>query len=424
VRRLLRPESGTADRFEILIPALLALVLRLLCLGAVEPFSSLQLSSDEREYLMLAGARFPSAVTESTGPAVPSMGSSPAEPTRSIDLRVTRPPLYPLFLRLSGSGRTSLCLQAVCGALTAALAAWVAGRMGPGRAGLVAGLLVALDPVSILYSALYLSETLFTLLLIGAIAWQLSLADHHSAVPTGSSWISGSTRSSLLAGLAFGLVPLCRPVGLLAGPVFCPRGRRAVPYLVAWIIPLLLWTGSVHFRMAQPPLKHLAVRTLVFYRAAPVLARAEGIDPLEARTRLGFPDHTSVSQAFGVLASHPGTTLAEMASGFARTAFGSGWGTLQSRSWSDPVPARPWAIGLVAALWCLTGYIMAARGIALRRGRPNRLGAGLLILAIAFFLVPAGSEGYSRFRVPIWPLVALLAAAPSPLPGAPKQIQE
>lgn len=373
----------------IWITALLAVILRLAAAGALAPRTSSQLHPDEREYLALAGV--------GPWPGAERPGSSDPAALQAI-----RPPVYPAFLRVTGGGPGSLMAQACIGGLTAALAAWLAGRFGGRRGALGAGLLVALDPVSILYASFFLSETLFAFLVLAAVAL----------------WIQREVRAGgmpFLSGLAFSLLALCRPIGLPAGPIFAPAGprrARAAVFLIAWFLPVALWGCLVQAGTGHTPLLHLAARTLVVYRAAPVLAEADGIDRAEAAARLGSPEAPSLNAGIQVLVEHPWITARNAMAGAGRILFGSGAGAWISRL-GEPGNTRASAIPLgyhvAAVLWCLTAYWMAGRTL-LRRGTGIPRVRLLLLLGL-LLLVPAGGEGYSRFRVPAWPILAFLAGA-------------
>ncbi len=97
-----------------------------------------------------------------------------------------RMPLYPLLLApFAALGPAGIVAAKLAQALLGAAAVLVARRWarlaaGP-RVGLVAGLLVACDPFAIYFSNLLLTESLFTLLLLGLGGWAWRLAtERHS----------------------------------------------------------------------------------------------------------------------------------------------------------------------------------------------------------------------------------------------------
>ena len=84
------------------------------------------------------------------------------------------PPGYPAFVgavyKATGDSRDALRVaQAVIGALTAVLVVELGRRLMSPAAGIAAGLVVAFTPSHALYSALLMSEVLFTALMVGAM---------------------------------------------------------------------------------------------------------------------------------------------------------------------------------------------------------------------------------------------------------------
>ena len=88
----------------------------------------------------------------------------------------SRPPLYPLLIAAAESVTARqetliLAIQCVLGALTVGLTMTVARRFFGERVALVAGMLLAVAPMTGYFAALMLTETLFTfLVLLGVFA--------------------------------------------------------------------------------------------------------------------------------------------------------------------------------------------------------------------------------------------------------------
>lgn len=140
------------------------------------------------------------------------------------ELGQRRVPVYPLFIAASvltfGEELRSLALAQHLLGVTNVGVTYLLGRLIFGRAaGLLAGLLVALDGPLLIYERYVLSETLFALLL------GLAMLAAVVAVKRGG-W-----RRWLLAGVALGLAILTRPVAQIAIPLFAltallASGRR------------------------------------------------------------------------------------------------------------------------------------------------------------------------------------------------------
>lgn len=95
-----------------------------------------------------------------------------------LGFQATRMPLYPAFLSLfaghADGVQAARAAQWVIGAMGAMFAAGLAGTLFGRRAGLLAGLLVALDPFLIFFSSLLLTETAFVTALVGL--WWIAVA--------------------------------------------------------------------------------------------------------------------------------------------------------------------------------------------------------------------------------------------------------
>ena len=125
--------------------------------------------------------------------------SYPGEP------ELFRTPGYPFFVAvgvLAGFPvAVTIVLQIVLGALSAGLVYRIAQRVVPSETvAVVAGLLYAIDPVSVLHTTYVLSETLFTFVFL----LHLMVVIRH--------FDAGDTRSAVLAGLLAALAALIRPV--------------------------------------------------------------------------------------------------------------------------------------------------------------------------------------------------------------------
>jgi len=157
------------------VPALLITMVvlglgaRLIC-GALLPADDTTLSRlpDQREYLELARN------------VLAGNGLQFFDPRFGQSVHAGRAPLYPIFLALCGASvHLARAAQALIDSSTI-IAVWLlARRWLRGRATLVAALFVAFNPFLIYFSALILSETLFTALL----AWGMALLPRRSLLP-------------------------------------------------------------------------------------------------------------------------------------------------------------------------------------------------------------------------------------------------
>ena len=379
-----------------------------------------------------------------------------------------RTPAYPLFLAV-----TSLAGFAVASAVNILLAlfcvvlVWRLGRAvsGSDRLGIGAAWLVAIEPMTIIFSILLLSETLFMafyLYGLERLAWFLR---------------TRQLQPVAVAGLAFAAAALVRPaayylpvalaVGLLAVLLREPELRWKVPalllicslpWLVAWQVRNKVETGYSGFSSARE-------LNLYFTNAVEITARLEHRNYFDVHQEFGYspffghsgqmymaqpyvdahPDQAGWSQAqriafMGteggrVIRAHPAMyartciePLASMilepgAGYFARmlrlgdSELTNGVGTNQGvvhfainllKTHPAIAASKVVFMGVLAVL-----YLLALKGIA--RGIIGNPFLALMLGTAFYFIglcaVTAGPGYDPRFRVPIMPFVCILAAA-------------
>jgi hypothetical protein len=144
------------------------------------------------------------------------------------------PPLYPYFIglvsRAAGSLQVVLWVQAALGALLVPAVGRVGYLAFGRRAGLVAAALAALYPDLVWFATRFWTETLFILLLWWAIERTLE-AD-----------VTGSTRTAAAAGVLWGLTTLTRELALYLVPLAAlwmlrPRAEPPTGARRAWLRP-------------------------------------------------------------------------------------------------------------------------------------------------------------------------------------------
>jgi hypothetical protein len=409
------PERELTSRQLRLILGL-ALLVRVLCWlpGAAQPERFF--TPDATGYVGLAGDLRAAYLDPQSG---------------SFAVGLVRTPGYPVFLgALLGVFRGSLpavvAAQVGLSLFTVWLTCVLATRLMGRRAALAGGLLLALDPVSALFSCLLQPETLFTALLVaGTICWFWALE--------GGSW-----RPAAFAGFLLGIAALTRPIGLflplwLAPAVWLGRDvrhktRLLLCFLLASSMPIFGWMAKNQIQTGFPVFSIGGDSSLFDYRAAGALAEDEGISWEEARTRLWHrlwamtPPAASAAElrsrqrglALRVLAEHPVGAVKMMARGVARMMGGTGF-TALSNGEGNPDPeiiSKPWKWGSRALLSLAlgVGYLAATWGVVLLAARRDLLAIGLTLGIIAYLaLLSAGPEAGIRFRFPASPFLAILA---------------
>lgn len=331
-----------------------------------------------------------------------------------------RMPVYPLFLALfAGLGQTGILVarltQALLGAASTLLAYRFANRVLGPQAALLAGLLVCCDPYAIFFANLLLTETPFILIGLGltACAWHLTAQTKHQLAPLGVALLGSAavlTRPSaagwvLLLWLVLWLTNRNRRRGVVRLLIFAttfvvlmlPWGirNRAVLGSCAW----LSTNGGVTLYDAQGPQAD-GSSNQAFLKTMPELANLDEV----AR------DVTLRHLALEQMKSDP-THVLQLA-----------WIKFR-RTW-NPVPNfqdyRGGFTALISAVFTGIVLVLAAIGIvrtaATRRSHKWKISGiityhVLLWLPVVYFtLVHCVFIGSLRYRVPLMPLLALVAA--------------
>ena len=392
----------------------IALMLRLALFGAAarDPVR-FQIEDDSAEYVRLA-------VNLAAGHGFSQSAAPPYRPD------VRRTPVYPSVLSLAflvPSGR--LHAAALTGVVASVLTVAALYRMGASMYGATAawyaGLLLALDLTSAVYSTQILTESLFTLLVMLSILplLDIRLTDRGAAVTSG-----------ILAGLA----ALCRPVAIGLAAALLPacrwrapgqRARAARLWVALLAVSALLigaWTVRNQRVANTATFTSLAATNMYLHRAAHVEARLSGrrvedvrdewtreFDARAAawteRDRIDWMDR----HGRGFVMAHPLTYAMVALAGMARML--SPEVIVLPRVLDVATAGALWrALYRAAWLQLVIVYALAAYG-TIRAGRRAPWSVAVPLAVIAYFLVIGGPEMYPRFRVPLMPFFCLLAGA-------------
>ena len=338
---------------------------------------------------------------------------------------VARTPVYPLFLAglmNVGGDRLGLFLAAQCvlGALTCALTLMIAARWMRPHAAMIAGLLVALDPNSVLRCSDLRTETLFTLLVACAACLMV--------------WRCDRTWGWFASGLLWSLTALTRPIAIWIWVVavvviFVQRvsRRNRTLYLAAFLIgylPLVgIWVVRNHTITGRYFVSSISTYNLMF-RAGGVTAELEGrkvedvdqesrkeygdIQFVESRTR--FEQSLTAYQQAAVrrLTQAPHIAMKQAVLGWGKLLFGPGVRALDNALGQTEPPAKWWP-----PVYSLTLVVVVFLG-GLGTKRLGREAIVPALLLLYFVALAGGPESNSRFRVPIMPMLAVLAVAAVP----------
>jgi hypothetical protein len=368
---------------------------------------------------------------------------------------IARTPGYALFLALASlPGPVAAALAQVILSAFSVVLVWRLARavFADSPVAVIAAWIFAFEPLSIIYSILLLSETLFlALFLMSLIRLAEFLRSRRLRVlAEAGMWLAAATfvrpvTYYLPAALAAGLMlVLARAPGLRwkAPAVLL---LSVLPWLAAWQIRNYVQTGFAGFSSIQ-------TQNLYFFSAAEVTSRVEHRTLPAVQDELGYNDEQLFLQrhpeavgwnraqrlnfmrteAKRILRPHPWLFLRTHLAGSIRTALNPGGAVLLDLADAPvddeaftrereqgPLRAALWMAGnhplqlaVMAALGALLLglYMFAALGFA-RGGSPSACLWLLLGVSLYFFAVSGGAIAAARLRLPVMPIVCVLAAA-------------
>jgi 4-amino-4-deoxy-L-arabinose transferase-like glycosyltransferase len=388
----------------------LAAVLRLAVLAAAAGSPQRYWSPDDRDYVGLAFHLHAGYVGDSG---------------HWFDRGLLRTPVYPFVLRaiFDVFGRhyvAVVAINAVIGTATVFLAYRLARLLLPEGYALGAAFLVAIDPASIVFSNLMLTETLFAFLLTATLLLLVLSLEREQAWPAAA------------AGLILGAAILTRPVAeylpLVVALVLLSTRRRlaavlAAAFVLGAVIPAGAWAIRNHAKTGVTTISTIDGHNMLDYRArgalvesgwSPTRARAYIAAELAKRTRPGENaariSKAQLSLGVHILLRHPAGAFESWGRGEAKLLVGPAKIETATLLTGREQVRGTWLhalIGLSAAI-TIAVLALAVAGVASARS----LGLWILIGAAAYLIVVSGGpEAYSRFRVPVMPVLAVLAAA-------------
>ena len=410
LRRLL--PDAPSQRLALWLLLLTAMALRLgWGLSRPTDAESLDKLPDQREYLVLArnllhgqGLKF---VDERFGDEV-------------LAFRV---PGYPLLIAAcGGSVRVVRAVQALLDTATV-LAAYLLARQwlhaGPS---LLAAALVGFNPFLIYFTGLILTETVFTTMLVWGMLLLVSSPAGEGPTWRGTfAWLAGGLLLALSVLVRQSALPL--PI-LLAVSAAIANRHRGAPYHRRWPLPvgatILLLTLLVLFPWAYRNWRVLD--QWVWTTTNGGITAYDGLNP----DATGASDQSFVRSMPELRTMNEvdrSRHLGELAADFARQhpRRAAELGLIKAgRTWS-PVPlsdeyrgAKYWVVGLA---YSLPFDLLVILGLT--TGRLSRsVKVFLLLPAIYFTAIHMLSVGSLRYRIPVEPPMAVVAASAAALPAA------
>ena len=374
---------------------------------------------------------------------------------RALEPDALRTPGYPLLVTavyfVFGSHPwLVLLLQLLLDSFSVVLLFLFCSKFLDPSAAIVAMLWYAIDPVLILHSVSFMSETLFVFFLLLCIVC-LPLGRGTSSLgklPFGKYFLSGSI---------LGLATLTKPLGtyilfialswIIVRFRDVPRERvyRPIVFLLGFCTIVLPWIVRNSITFETPRLSVAAEYNLMILHAGPVLMYQKGISEWEASAELSYqaearmqedgllPSRISQFQkapywrltALQYLSKNPALYAFLSLKGMANTLFGLGSSELATmmgwkntridvRRFNNPIvllkayvkdksSAEILFAFLHLSFLALT-YTAIVLGIKTSIRGEFRHVTILLLLLLSFFLIAAGPSGYFRFKVPMIPL--------------------
>lgn len=296
-------------------------------------------------------------------------------------------------------------------------------RLAGDRVGLVAAAIWALWPNLVLHSAVVLTETLFLFLLVLLLI--VLLGDQASARLPGRARL-------ITVGVLFGLTLLVRPVSAVIAPVFLVlwwgAGAKAALWRlalvgVATLAVLVPWSIRSTLAMDEPVamslnfgdnlcLGHNPGATGGFGDLGAHCYTAEGLQRPESETRR---QSENIDRAVDYIVDNPGETLGRTPSKLRITLQNDHDGLQVAEDFGEAPLLSDDNRDLVKALangfYYLVGVAAIAGGVVLlRRPDPARRGLFLVVSGVAQLISPLATFGDARFKMPIYPTLAICAA--------------
>lgn len=359
-----------------------------------------------------------------------------------------RPPLYPLFLsaiQIVGGGPTAIGMaQVVLGTATVWLTFLIGRRMGASQSmSYLAAVLVAVDPLLIMYTTFVMTEALFTCLVAVLLFF---VVDKNPEEESGNETAARSQTSrrpdfvrQVAAGLAFGLCALCRPTiwafGVLLAVSFVSAavskgGFWEIPKRVPWVAICVLgltvapWALRNQMALGRPVVTTthggytlLLGNNPVFYQGVVnqprgTVWRGESLETWQQSLEVEMAQQSIVGELNrdDWMEARAWHNIAEDVPDFLRASWlrlRRLWNLVPSGEAAESVPwFVRWGVGVYYGLTFFGGV-----WAIIRFERENWVRwLPLLLLLVSFSLVHTVYWSNVRMRAPLVPAIALLSA--------------
>jgi 4-amino-4-deoxy-L-arabinose transferase-like glycosyltransferase len=371
-------------------------------------------------------------------------------PKAPFHAETIRTPGYPLFLafiyHLFGvHPHLAIVIQIVLSLATIYCVYRITALLFHERAGVLAAALMALDPVSIFYSQQLMTETLFAFCLtvsafffVKALKVERGYADY----AWGSFFLATATYTRPVSYYLGMIIPLF----LFSYWLFAGDRKKAVKtFLLVLIIQAICvggWQVRNDMQTGHAEFSHIQGDLLFYSRAAGIVAMRDGMSFDDAKQRLASQysnslppgakgwTHAQLAEgraqfAMEIIKEHPFLYLWDAVKGGASlivgpsnmaSLFGLNNASLRAAFLKFDFGAYPpgvW-LGVISAWAYGAGVLVVLYAGIVKLGRRDVLKVDMLfMILIASYLVvlSSGPEAYSRFRMPIMPILCVLSAA-------------
>ncbi|MBI1827688.1 MAG: hypothetical protein HY287_09180 [Planctomycetes bacterium] len=340
--------------------------------------------------------------------------------TDELGFHAGRMPLYPAilapFTTLSHGVAWAKVLQWFMGSLAAPLAAIVGARVFQRRVGLLAGAFVAIDPYLIVTASLLLTETMFTVALLGFLVlvarWSgpgrdpLSDQSNHARFNWLCVGLLGAaciySKESSIA-----LVALAIPIAAFVPEFKITRVGGAIEAFLVITAALAPW--AIRNRQVLGETRWLTLRGgISLYdgvrpgaTGASDLGDVKRMPAVRGLSELEWDTYFR-RQAWQCIRDDPGRILRLAIVKLART-----WNpspNIDTHNLST--------FSLAAGIWTIGLFVAAIAGLALNWSFLSKFAIAILVLPIIYFsAVHCLFVGSVRYRIPLHPLLAILAAS-------------
>ncbi len=345
------------------------------------------------------------------------------------------PPGYPLMLggaawlaRLVLPGTVSafdvaVWLNVALSVATIGLVFVLGRRLAGPAVGLVAAAIWAVWPNLVFHSGIVLTETLFLFLLVLLLI--VLLGDREAAEAPGVARL-------VAAGALFGLVLLVRPVSAVIAPflliLWWGRGAKGALWrlgvvLATAVVVLVPWSIRSTAVMDEPValslnfgdnlcLGHNPGATGGFGDLGAHCYTAEGLQRPESETRR---NSENIDRALTYIRENPGETLRRTPSKL-RYTLQNDWDGLQVAEDFGVQPlfsdsTRGLLRATATGFYAVVGVVAIGGGVVLLRRRRHARALFLVVAGLAQLISPLATFGDPRFKMPLYPTLAVCAAA-------------